>query len=645
MQKGSRISYKYYFQYKRKVNIEALVKKIEPRLDAEGIDYDTVQTQKEATGRSFSDLTQFLSLVGFIALLLGSIGVASAIHIYVREKVATIAILRCLGVKSSGAFVIYLIQIGGIGLIGSVLGAFLGAFIQQFLPFVLKDLLPITITTHISWIAILQGILLGIIISILFALLPLVSIRNISPLNTLRISLQPKSGGKDKMQWLVYSGIILFILGFTYIQMANWREAAFFTASIIGAFLLLTGMASLLMWSVRKFFPSSWSFLWRQGLANLFRPNNQTIILIVSIGLGTAFICTLFFVQSILLQRITFSASGNQPNMVLFDIQTAQKDKVATLTKSLGLPVNGLVPIVNMRLDKVNNITAEKITADSTIDLPRNLFTREYRVTFRDSLTASEKITKGKWEGSVKAPGDPVYISFEERYAERNNIHIGDTLTFNVQGAPLTTIVNSFREVDWNRIQTNFLIVFPTGVLEEAPQFHVLMTHVPSKEASAKFQQIIVRSFPNVSIIDLGLVLSILDDILNKIGFVIRFMSAFSILTGLIVLISSVLISKYQRIQESVLLRTLGASRKQIFAITALEYFFLGAFASGTGIILSVGGSWALAHYSFDTTFSPQILPVVIVFLSICFLTVFIGLINSRGILSKPPLQVLRQEV
>ena len=182
-------------------------------------------------------------------------------------------------------------------------------------------------------------------------------------------------------------------------------------------------------------------------------------------------------------------------------------------------------------------------------------------------------------------------------------------------------------------------------MLEEAPQFHVLLTRVPSSEESARFQQTVVRQFPNVSIIDLGLVLKVLDDLLEKIGFVIRFMAGFSILTGLVVLVSSVLISKYQRLQESVLLRTLGASRRQIFTITALEYFFLGALASATGIIVALAGSWALARYNFEMAFTPQFLPLLIVFVCVSGLTVAIGLANSRGILSRSPLEILRQEV
>jgi putative ABC transport system permease protein len=295
-----------------------------------------------------------------------------------------------------------------------------------------------------------------------------------------------------------------------------------------------------------------------------------------------------------------------------------------------------------MRLESINNITAQSLEKDSTIKIQRWVFSREYRVTFRDSLISSEKITKGKWSGSAEK--DKILVSVEEGYATRNDIKIGDTLHFNVQGSMITTIVGSFRKVDWNRIQTNFLVVFPSGVLENAPQFHVLLTHVPSVEASAKFQQVLVRSFPNVSVIDLGLVLSILDDILSKIGFVIRFMAGFCIITGMIVLIASVLISKYQRVQESVLLRTLGANRKQVYMINAIEYFFIGAMASTTGIVLSLLAAWALARFSFDMNFNPAPLPLVIIFLSICFLTVFIGLMNIRTIVSKSPLEILRQE-
>ena len=643
-QTGSRIQSSYYFKFNQKVDMEALTKKIEPRLERDGVNSSTIQSQKEQTGRSFEDLTRFLSLVGFIALLLGCIGVASAIHIYVREKINTIAVLRCLGVNSWQAFLIYLIQIVGVGFIGSLLGALLGTFIQQVLPWVLKDFMPFTIDVSTSWWAIGQGIVLGVLISILFALLPLISVRNISPLNTLRISTEEVSLTRDPLKWLVYLLILLFIGGFTYLQLKDVAQTIAFTIAILLSFLILTLIARLLMFLVKKFFPFSWSYLWRQGFSNLYRPNNQSVILIVSIGLGTALICTLFFIQGLLMQRVTLASSGSQANLILFDIQASQKAGVAALTRKQGLPVISQVPIITMSLVSINGKTGQQLKADSLHSGPsRRAIGREYRVTYRDTLTNTEKIKSGDWVGRSSI-NDTVPISVEERYAHSMRLKIGDKLLFNVQGLPVNTVIKSLRTVNFNRIQTNFLVVFPAGVLEQAPQFYVQLSRVPNSKISAKFQSVVVSNYPNVSVVDLGLIISVVDELMSKIGFVIRFMAMFSIITGIIVLIASVRISKYQRMQESVLLRTIGASRKQILAITSLEYFFLGFLASATGVLLSLAASWALASNAFDMVFHPQILPVLGILAFISLLTVVIGLLNSRGVLNKPPLEVLRRE-
>jgi putative ABC transport system permease protein len=327
--------------------IDALLKKITPQLEQEGWNWETVESQREQTNRSLRDLTQFLALVSFIALLLGCIGVASAIHIYVREKISTVAILRCLGAQGRQAFAIYLLQIVVIGAIGSIVGAVLGTVIQQFLPAVLKDFLPVTITTAVSWKAIAQGLGVGIIISALFALLPLISIRNVSPLNTLRLSFQQRPVLKDRLKWLVYLLILLFVFGFSWLQLGNWRSALSFSASIVVAFLILSGIAVLLMRTVRRFFPGSWPYTGRQGLANLFRPNNQTTTLIVAIGLGTAFICTLFSIQALLLNRVRRRPAATSPIRYCSIFSRRSGRRVVALAQQHQLPIQGTVPIVN----------------------------------------------------------------------------------------------------------------------------------------------------------------------------------------------------------------------------------------------------------------------------------------------------------
>ena len=643
MQKGSRINYSYYFKYDHQVDIEKLTKKLDPRFEKAGLNYDTVETRKENTGRAFGDLTNFLSLVGFIALLLGCVGVASSIHIYIREKIASIAIMRCLGVRAYEAFLIYLIQIVGIGFIGAIAGSVLGTLVQHILPIIFRDFLPISVTTDISWGAIGQGVILGVIISVLFGLLPLIAIRNISPLNTLRMSYENINLLHDPFRWLVYAIILLFIATFTDIQVGNWTGSFFFTIGIVVAFLILTLIARLLMFLVRLLIKSTWSYPLRQGFANLYRPNNQTIILIVSIGLSTSFICTLFFIQSLLIKQVTIAASTNQANMILFDIQTSQQKPLADFTLKQKLPLLQQVPVVTVRIDKVNGKTSAQTKKDTGMRMRERLFGNEFRVTYRDTLSPTEKVMQGDWIGNAPASGD-IPVSMEERFAQRNKLKVGDKLTFNVQGIPINTRIASTRQVNWNKMQTNFLFVFPKGVLEDAPQFHVLMTHVPSKKVSASYQQSVVRLFPNVSIIDLGFVLSVLEDLMDKLGSIIKFMAMFSIVTAIVVLIASVRISKYQRIQESVLLRTMGASRRQILAITTIEYFFLGALSAATGILIAVVGTWLLAKYNFDIAFNIDVLPAVALFFGITGLTILIGLLNSRGVLNKPPLEILRGE-
>jgi putative ABC transport system permease protein len=542
---GSRINNKFYFRYNDPSKIDEWVKKQDSKLEKEGFDADTVESRKEQTGRSFKDVNRFLALSGFIALLLGCVGVGSAIHVYIQEKLSAIATLRCLGLKSRHAFLIYLIQVFFIGLIAAVLGAVLGTGIQFLLPLVLKDFLPVEITMQVSWPAVGQGLLLGLIISILFALPSLLSVRKISPLNAIRISFEKTTGKRDPLTWLVYLFMAAFITAFTHLQMKTWIQTLTFTASIAIAFVLLIILSKILMFLVRKLLPNSSSYLWRQGFANLYRPNNQTLMLTVSIGLSTAFICTLFFVQGILMSRVTLSSGANQPNMVMFDIQNTQKEGLDSLTKAFKLPLMNQVPVITMRIEEING---KKASADTN---NRRAYRNEIRATYQDTLTAAEKITSGTWTGKIK-PNETVYISLDQRYAQQIHVELNDKILFNVQGMMIPTVVGSLREVNWSRMQTNFRVVFPAGVLEEAPQFHVLMTRVPSGDVSARFQGEVVQKFPNVSVIDLDLVLKLLDELLSKIGFVIQFMAGFSMVTGWIVLISSVLTSKNQRIKERI---------------------------------------------------------------------------------------------
>ena len=269
---------------------------------------------------------------------------------------------------------------------------------------------------------------------------------------------------------------------------------------------------------------------------------------------------------------------------------------------------------------------------------------REARVSYQAEISSDEKLIRGEYTGKVE-PGDSIFISLGERYSRGLDVDLGDELVWNVQGAIIKTYVGSIRELNFRKMESRFFILFPEGVLENAPQFNILVTKTPDTDVTARYRNEVVKAYPNVSVIDLGSILLTLNNILKKVSYVIQFMAGFSILIGLIVLISSLFLSKYQRIKESVLLRTIGALKKQILQINFVEYAMLGILSSATGIIIALVSSFFLTKYLFELEFDIVWLPIFVVFIMVVTLTVAIGIFNSRDVVNKSPLEVLRREV
>lgn len=642
IQRGSRVQYQYLFKLPPGDDPEARIEPIKDQLDEIDLDWETVESRKKNIGTAFANFTTFLNLVGFVALLLGCIGVAGAVHLYVKDKRSTVAILRFLGASGRKAFLVYLVQVTGIGFIGALAGAFLGAAVQKLLPWIAADLLPIQdVSSDISWIATGQGVLLGLAVSVLFALLPLAGILRTSPLQTLRAAYGEGETDFKLLRFGVYALLTLAVGGFTWWLVRDLEQVAAFLGGLAAAFAILFAISWLVTYLLRRFFPKKWSFVWRQSIANLFRPENQTRLLIVVIGLGAMLLSTLFLVQSMLLRQLEFSGSGHQPNLILFDIQTADRDSVLKMVEQANMPVIQTIPVVTMRLETYNGKTKTQDLADSTIQRDSWIWNFEFRVTFRDTLVSTETVAEGTWTG-LHDGQMPVKISISDNMQRNLKAKLGDRMVFNIQGTRMETEIASIRRVSFNQIQPAFAILFPKGILEPAPQIHVVISRTANTEQSAAFQSAMVKRYPSVSALDLTQILKSVDEVLSKISFVIQFMALFSILTGLLVLVSSIYQTRYARLQESVLLRTLGASRRQILAINALEYGWLGSLACLSGLILSIGGAWALARFAFNIDFYPVWWPLGLMFVVITGLTVAIGLISNRDVLRKPPLEILR---
>jgi len=642
VQYGSRVNYKRFFKTGTEEETQTLIKNIEPSLKRLGYSYDTVQERKEGLGEGFLSVYRFFSLLAFVALVLGCIGVASSVHIYATEKRDEVAVLRCVGSSGWQAFNIFFIQIFVLGILGSIVGSFLGIGIQQLVPVLLKGILPFKVEFSISWVSLLMGLIIGAIVSVLFSILPLVSVRFVPPLTVLRAGTEPsKKISKTKVAAIVLIG--LFPLAFAAIQTKNLMTGVFFFLGLGAALACLTMVAMILLFLVRRYFPNGAGFILRHSLSSLFRPNNQTRVLLVTIGLGAFIISTLNIVEESMLGQVEFTGQSNQSNTILFDIQPGQKDGVIKLMEDNKLKVNQVVPIITCRLSELKGKSTQILAQDTLDKIPNWALRREYRVTYRDSLHHSEELIKGELHHK-KAEKDSVWVTISEGMEESLDITLGDSLVFDIQGVPVKARIAGIRKVDWPKDPPNFIFVFPTGVLENAPQIFVTTTRIDDHQKANAFQQQLVLQYPNVSLIDLRLILSTVNGLFEKLGLVIRFLAMFSIITGLIVLAGAVINSKYLRIKENVLLRTIGARTRQIIKITLIEYAWLGLFSALTGMILSLGGGWLLTKYFFEITFAFDWLELLLISAGVVLLTVLIGWFNSREVISTPPLQVLRRE-
>lgn len=623
---------------------ELLVKEMREKFRGQRLQFATVEQRKRDLGENLDNVYSFLSLVGFVALFLGAVGVASAMHVYVRQKIGTVAVLRCLGATARASFTIYLLQGLALGALGAVLGALLGVGVQMVLPAVLKDFLPFDVELFISWPAVLRGAFAGLVICVLFTLLPLLAVRRVSPLLAIR-SAQGESTTPDPWRKWIYAGIGLAILGFAILQAGDWRTGGGFALMLGVAFGVLALLARLIIWAAKRFVPRrALPYVARQGVANLHRPNNRTVLLLLSLGLGTFLMLTLVLTRVTLLAKIRGIGEGARPNLMFFDVQEDQIGRLRELAQQNGTPLLAHAPMVTMRLAGLKGRTVEEWLKDDSAHLPGWALRREYRSTYRAELSDTERLIAGEFIGRVEPGVARVPVSVEEGLAKDLQLKLGDELVFDVQGVPLTVYLASLRQVEWQRMQPNFFVVFPEGVLEPAPKTFIAAVRAETPAASAELQREVGRELPSISAIDLALILQTFDSIFAKAAFVISFMSLFTVITGVIVLAGAILTGRYQRIRETVLLRTLGATRRQLRQIQLVEYAVLGVLAALTGGVLAVTANALLAKFVFKApfVFSPGVLALSVA--GAVLVTLLTGLLANRGITRHPPLEVLRQE-
>ena len=660
MQFGSRVSYRSYLKLENTDTIDEELDSQRRMFRENRVGSDTVQEEQRELINSFQQVTDLLNLIGFMALILGGVGVTSAVHVYLSGKMDTIAILRCLGTPSSLGISIFLVQISGLGLIASFIGSMIGTAIQFAIPLFIADYLPFELEARFSAVDFSLGLFFGWLVCFLFTLLPLVPLRKISPLRVLRTGVEnPGTMKKDPWTYVIVAALAVTLFGFGFAQTDSLKVNLGFSGGLLVALGLLALIAWLFLKAVKKLLPKGLPFAWRYGIGNLYRPNNRSVLMLVALGLGFIIVLSLFLTKEAILKQLIVDRGGNQSNMIFFDIQPHQLADVETVLDENKLPVIEAAPLVNMRISELNGRPAREFMRRGPgpreegrgrdrrdeDDGPEGwALRREYRSTFRDHLTETETIVAGTFVTEASIEDEPIPVSIEEGLTEDLKVGLGDRLVFDIQGLALEVEITSIRKVDWNQVRANFFFVFPKGVLEDAPSIYMLATRTPDPETTGRVQAELMNIHPNVSSIDLRSILSTIDDILGKITWVVQFMALFTILAGLMVMAGTIITSRYQRIRESVLLRTLGAGSKTISGILFVEFAAVGFLASLVGGFVSVAATWALMQFLFKLPLVIAWDAVAIGMLTMMVLTTVTGLLNSRGITKQPPLEILRDE-
>jgi putative ABC transport system permease protein len=643
---GARVQYEAFVKLPGNMSAQAVADRYRTALTPERVRVRTVADDQRNLNEVLSRLTRYLGLVALIALLLGGIGVASAAVVFIRQRSESIAVLRCLGVTAGQVFMIYLVEAGAMALAGSIVGATVGVGLQHLLPRLIAGFIPVDVFPALSWSAVGVGIGTGVLVGLVFAALPILAVRQISPLSALRRPFESDRTPRDPWRLVAALALVASTVALARLQVGSWRQGAIFAGAVGVALLLLWVASWILVRVVQRWLPEHWPYVWRQGLANLHRPANQTVTLVLALGFGAFLLGTLYLVQYNLLRQLKLSGGPARPNLVLFDIQPDQLTAVQREVSDAGLPLIGPTPIVPMRIRSINGRPVSQLLADTSVtgDGRSNAwaFRREYRSTYRDTVVPSERLIQGQWW----KPGDggAGRISIEQDVARELGVGLGDDIVWDVQGISVTSKIASVREVDWARFEPNFFVVFSPGTVDDAPRTFVTLTRVANPSDRGSFQRRLAERFPNVSTLDLSLLQEALERLVERVALAIRFMALFSLVVGALVLVGALASSRFQRVREGALLRTLGATRSQVLRVVLAEYLTLGLLASAVALVLSAVAGWAVARFVFEGAFSLPVIPMSALAAVIVLLTVGVGLGNSRDVVRRAPLEVLREE-
>ncbi len=604
------------------------------------INVRSYKNSQENLNESFKRAEDYLSLTGLVILVLGGIGISNVTRVFIEQKKKTIAVLKCVGAQGSKITIAYLAQVISLGVAGSLLGLALAKVALYYIGLRFADSLPPGMEYGLRWGAMAQGLGVGILICLLFSALPLLRIRRIKPNVLLREDAEAGRRPFDFLRWVMTAVVVTGLLLLVSWQAGSIRVGLFFLAGLAvtaGALHLAATALIALVRRTRRFS----SFAMRQAINSLYRPGNQTRVIVMVVGLGVFLIISTRSLQSNLVDEFDLGKRGSLPNMFLIDVQKDQEQGVKDLVEQATGEQPILIPTIRARITAING--REIDFQQDEMKRERGRLGREYVVTYRPHLEANETIVGGQFWTSEPSPD--AEVSIEESMRGIAGLDLGSEITFDIQGRKMNARVTSIRHVDWRNSRTGFMVLFRPGTLERAPQMLIGAINGPTGEVErSRFQRSLLDKYPNISMIDVTDVVRAVKRIVDNVTLAVTFIGGFVFLSGALILVGSIAMTKFQRVYEVALLKTLGAKRKTLLLILLAEYGLLGLVAGVIGSAGSVGLSYATSRYVFDIdwSFTPAINFAGIA--ATIALVVFVGAISTLDVLARKPLGVLRTQ-
>ncbi|RJX19547.1 MAG: FtsX-like permease family protein [Desulfobulbus sp.] len=635
--KGSRIQYNYLLKVRDPEQVDRLAEVLakvatEPRERVR-----TFRTADSRVKRFFDNLLFFLNLIGIFTLVLAGIGIQTSLYALLRESDATIAIMKSLG--ATGRFITsqFVGMVLLLGAAGTLLGLGASLLLQLVFPALFAGILPANITLTIAWDAVLEGVLLGTTVVVLFSLLPLRRSRQLRPAFIFRKELGAAPRSLAQAATLILIG--LFFAGLVVWQLEEIRLGLFFVLGLCGL-LGLTGAGTTgLLALLRRHSPRN--LVLRQAARGLFRPNNATRAIIITLSASLSVIFAIILIDHNLRATFIESYPPDLPNAYFLDIQPEQQQAFA---ETLGQAAE-YYPIIRARLLSINNRPIDR-EQEHQRKRGDNL-AREFNLTYRHVLLDDERMAEGRelFAGPGQpAPGpDEVPVSVLDTVADIGRIEMGDLLLFDVQGIPLPARVTSLRTRTESRVRPFFYFVFPAEILKDAPQTIFASARVEQPRLS-EVQNALTARLPNISVIDIGATVEVLARIMGRMSAIVQFFTAFSIIAGLLIIVSSILATRLTRTREAVYFKVLGGTRAFVLKVFAWENLLLGLSCALLAGLLAHAGSWLVCRRIFDIAYQPLPGGTLLMIGATLLLVIGVGLATALPILRQKPIHFLRDE-